>query len=207
MPRIVKATNGAIHRAAKIVRNGGLVIYPTDTVYGLGCNPFNVRSVKSLMKAKNRKGKPLPILTSSIRRAEKVAYFNKNARKIANKFWPGAMTLVLKKKPAISTTVTCGSMNIGVRIPKNDVALKLIQLSGGFLIGTSANITGKQSPRTAIEAAKQIGKHVDLILDAGPTKIGKDSTIIDLTSKDFRILREGPITARDIDKALRIKRT
>jgi len=203
--RIVKATNGAIHEAAKIVGNGGLVVYPTDTVYGLGCDPLNTRSIRLLMKAKSRGGKPLPILASSIRKAEEVAYFNKNARKIASKFWPGAITLVLRKKPAISKIVTRGSRNIGVRVPKNDVALKLIRLSGGFIIGTSANITGRKSPRTAIEAANQVGKYVDLILDAGPTRIGKDSTVINLTSKKPKILRAGPIKARNIAKALRIK--
>ncbi|HYB92605.1 MAG TPA: L-threonylcarbamoyladenylate synthase [archaeon] len=205
--KIAKATNGAIHEAAKIIMNGGLVVYPTDTVYGLGCDPLNIQSVRLLMKAKSRDGKPLPILASSIKKAEKVAYFNKNASKIARKFWPGAVTLVLRKKPLISTTVTCGSRSIGVRVPKDDVALKLIRLSGGFIIGTSANITGRKSPRTAIEAANQVGKYVDLILDAGPTNIGEDSTVIDVTSERPQILRAGPIKVRDIAKTLRVKLT
>jgi len=203
--RIVRATDATINEAVQIVKEGGLVVYPTDTVYGLGCDPFNVNAVKRVMKVKGRSKKPLPVLVASLEEAGEIAHITDEAYRLANKLWPGALTMILRKKPALSNVVTCGLNSVGIRSPNHATALKLIQLSGGFLIGTSANLTGKKSPRTAEEAAKQVGKHVDLILDAGASPIGIDSTIIDLASRSPRIVRPGPVGAREIAEALGIE--
>lgn len=200
--RIVRATKTTIREAAHIVGEGGLIVYPTDTVYGLGCDPFNISAIERVMKAKGRWRKPLPVLVASLNNAEQIAWITGDAYKLAKKFWPGALTLILKKKPVLPSVVTCGLSRVGVRVPNHVVALRLIQISGGYLIGTSANITGERSPQTADEAAEQIGKHVNLILDAGASPLGRDSTVLNLSSKKPRILRLGSIGVRDLAEVL-----
>jgi len=196
---LLKATEDNISQAAKAVKNGGLVVYPTDTVYGLGCDPFNTDAVEKLFKAKGeRKNKPLPILASSLKAVERIAYIDENARKITKKYWPGPLTLVLPKQPILPNMVTCNSASVGVRIPNHKVALQLITLCGGLLVGTSANKTGEKPPKTAQEAAIQLGEEVDIILDDGPAPLGQESSIIDLTQKEPKILREGTIKLKHI---------
>jgi L-threonylcarbamoyladenylate synthase len=196
--RILKATRNNILAASRIVRKGGLVVYPTETVYGLGCDPFNVMAVKRVFRLKGERRKPLPILASSSHHVERIATLSREAEKIANCFWPGPLTLVLPKKLVLPEVVTCNLDSVGVRIPKHDVALRLIGLSNGILVGTSANKTGEKPPWTAQEAAEQLGKEPNLILDSGPVTLGVPSTVVDLTSKKPKILREGPISFKEI---------
>jgi len=201
---VLKATVENIREASKVVKNGGLVVYPTDTVYGLGCDPFSVRAVERVFKVKGeRKEKPLPILASNIKFIEKIAYINEKAKKIAEKHWPGALTLVVPKKPVLPGIVTCGLASVGVRIPNHPVAIRLISLCDGLLVGTSANKTGEKPPKTAREATKQLGEQVDIVLNGGPTPLRQESSIIDLTSTKPKMLREGPIKLEDILNALR----
>jgi len=200
---VLKATVDNIREASRVVKNGGLVVYPTDTVYGLGCDPFNVKAVERVFKVKGeRKEKPLPILASDIKFIKKIANINEKARKIAEKHWPGPLTLVVPKKPALPNIVTCGLASVGVRIPNHTVAIQLINLCDGLLIGTSANKTGEKSSRNAQEASKQIGEKVDIILDNGPTPLGQESSIVDLTLEKPKMLREGPLNLIDILNAL-----
>jgi len=196
--RILKATRDNISTASQIVKEGGLVVYPTDTVYGLGCDPFNVVAVKQVFRVKGERRKPLPILASSSRHVKRIATLSREAEKIANYFWPGPLTLVLPKKPALPEVVTCSSDSVGVRVPRHGVALKLISLSNGLLVGTSANKTGGKPPRTAQEAVEQLGEKVNLILDGGPVTLGAPSTVVDLTSEKPKMLREGPVTFKEI---------
>jgi L-threonylcarbamoyladenylate synthase len=196
--RILKATVAAIKEAARTVAEGGVIVYPTDTVYGLGCSPFNQDSVKRIFSIKGERTKPLPILASDVKEIERIAYVTDKALKLAEKFWPGQLTVVLPKKASLPSIVTRGLDSVAVRVPNHKVALELIRMSGGLLVGTSANKTGKKPPQTAIEATKQIGKEVDLIIDDGPTPIGASSTIIDLTREKLRILRQGPIKLEDV---------
>jgi len=135
--------------------------------------------------------------------AEKIAQLSEGARRIAARLWPGPLTLVLSRKPVLPGLVTRNLDSVGVRIPRHDVALQLIRLSGGLLIGTSANRTGEKSPRTAREAAEQVGRAVDAVLDGGFAPIGVDSTVVDLTSEKLRILREGPVSLEDVLEAQR----
>lgn len=201
--RILKATQKNIAFASEIVRKGGLVIYPTDTVYGLGCDPLNIEAVKKVFHVKDYREKPLPILASSIENVEKIAHLSENAERIAERFWPGPLTLILTRKTLLPSIVTCNQSSVGVRIPRYDAAIELIQLSGGLLVGTSANKTGKKPPQNANEACEQIGEEVDLILDGGITSLGVSSTLVDLTSKEPKLLREGPISLKQILNALK----
>jgi len=205
--RILKATRNNILTASRIVRKGGLVVYPTETVYGLGCNPFNIEAVKRVFKVKGERRKPLPILASSIKHVEKIASISQEGKKIAKNFWPGPLTLVFPKKLVLPDIVTCNLDSVGVRIPKHDAALQLISLSNGLLIGTSANKTGEKPPRTIQEATQQLKEEVDVILDGGPTSLGRPSTVADLTSKKPRILREGPISLKEISDIISKKST
>jgi len=201
---VLRATVDNIREASEVVKSRGLVVYPTDTVYGLGCDPFNLRAVKRVFKVKGeRKQKPLPILASDIQFIQKIAYLNERVRKIADRHWPGPLTLVIPKKPTLPNVVTCGLPSVGVRIPNHTVAIQLISFCNGLLVGTSANKTEEKPPKTAQEATKQLGKQVDIVLDGGPTPLGQESSIVDLTSKKPKMLREGPIKLEDILNALR----
>lgn len=200
--RIIGATADNVLAASRIVKDGGLVVYPTDTVYGLGCDPFNIKGVKRIFRVKGERRKPLPVLASSIDSVEKIAFVSQEAKKIAKWFWPGPLTFVVPKKPTLPDIVTCELNSVGVRVPKHDVALQLISLSNGLLVGTSANKTGEKPSRTAHEAAQQLGEEVDVILDGGPATLGVPSTVVDLTSKKLRILREGPIGFKEISEVI-----
>jgi len=201
--RILKVTEEAIVQAAEIIRGGGLVIYPTETVYGLGCDPFNSSAVDRLLRVKGRENKPLPIVAASVDKAREVALFNPQAEKIVSMLWPGPLTLVLKAQVAFPQGVTLGSDTIGIRVPDHEVAMRLAELSGGYLVSTSANKSGAPSPRRVEEAVSQIGQEVDLILDAGRSPLGHSSTVVDMTSGKPRILREGPIPLKLIMEVLR----
>jgi L-threonylcarbamoyladenylate synthase len=199
---VLKATKNNIMVAARIVRRGGLVVYPTETVYGLGCDPFNVEAVKRILDVKGDRKKPLPVLAASIVDADKVAFVSPNGKRLAAKFWPGPLTMVFPKKPALSDVVTFGGDSVGLRIPDSDMALHLIRLSGGLLIGSSANRTGEEPPRAVQEISGELKEMVDVVLDGGATLQGRPSTVADLTSEKPRILREGPISLKEILDAL-----
>lgn len=200
--RVSRASSDNILTASQIVKEGGLVVYPTDTVYGLGCTPFNAEAVKRIFEVKGKRRKPLPILASSIEHVEKIAFLSQKAKKIARFFWPGPLTLVVSKKPLLPEAVTLGLDSVGVRIPNHPVVIQLITLSNGLLVGTSANKTGEEPSRTAQEAFQQLGEEVDIILDSGPATHGDPSTVIDLTSGKARIIRKGPIGFKEISKVL-----
>jgi L-threonylcarbamoyladenylate synthase len=199
---ILTATSANILAASRKVKDGGLIVYPTDTVYGFGCDPFNPDAIKRVFDVKSERKKPLPILASDLEAVERIASLSEKARRIADTFWPGPLTIVVPKKPILPDLVTCRLNSVGVRVPGHDVALELIRLSDGVLTGTSANKTGQKPPLTAQEASKQIGSEVDLILNGGLAALGISSTVIDLTAPRLRILRKGPISLREITAVL-----
>ncbi|UCG36441.1 MAG: threonylcarbamoyl-AMP synthase [Candidatus Bathyarchaeota archaeon] len=197
MTRIVRATRNNIQLAAEIARKGGLVVYPTDTVYGLGCDPSNSNALQRILRVKGSEARPLPILASKLDDVERVAELTERARIISDRFWPGPLTLVLRKKP-LAEVVTFCSENIGIRIPNNQVALCLARMSGGLIVGTSANKTGAKPPCTAIDAYRQLGGNVDVFLDGGEVELCASSTVLDLTRDEPTILRNGPIKIGDV---------
>lgn len=193
-----------IRRAILILRRGGLVAFPTDTVYGLGADATNSRAVKKIYKVKKRpRTSPLPALIAGKSDLKKYAsHVSAKTKKLINNFWPGPLTIVFKKKKIISDAVTSGKNSVGIRVPKNPVALALIKTLGRPLAATSANISGKKSPATAGEVKKYLNNKIDLILDGGKTKLGRESTVLDCTASPPSILRSGAIPAEKIEKII-----
>lgn len=188
-----------IKRAAQIIKSGGVVVYPTDTLYGMGCNALSVRAVKKVFKAKQRRAdKPLPIAVDSVRMMKKYAVVDSKAEALARKFLPGALTIVLKKKK-LPNILTAGSDTVGVRIPANEVALKLIKRAGVPITATSANVSEEIPPVSADEVLDFKG--IDLILDAGKLGARAPSTVLDLTGRP-KILRKGKIKKDEIERVI-----
>jgi len=198
----LKATKDNIKAAAQVIKNGGIVAFPTETVYGLGCDPLNLQAVQRLLTVKSNRKKPFPVLVTNLKEATKIAQISDTGKKIAKKFWPGPLTLVFPKKRALSDVVTFGLDSVGLRVPDNQVALSLIELSGGLLIGSSANLTGEKPAQSILEMSKKLLEKVDIILDDGPTREGTPSTVVDLTSEGPKILRKGPISLKQIQNTL-----
>jgi L-threonylcarbamoyladenylate synthase len=202
---VLNATKTSIVTAAQIVKKGGLVVYPTETVYGLGCDPLNVQAVKRLLEVKGDRNKPLPVLAASIVDAEKMAHISLNGKKLAAKFWPGPLTMVFQKKPALLDVVTFGLDSVGLRIPNNDVTLQLLSLCGGLLVGSSANRTGEKPPRSVQEVSVELKRMVDVVLDGGSAVQGTPSTVVYFVQEKPRILRAGPVSLKAIMDTLALR--
>jgi L-threonylcarbamoyladenylate synthase len=177
--------------AARIVRKGGLVVYPTDTVYGLGCDPFDEKAVRRLFEAKGRSAKAVSVLCSSKTKAEELVLMSAAAKRMAE-HWPGALTIVAPERKHMPAQLTQGAHTLGVRVPNHPGCLQLLRACGGWLTGTSANISGTASARSAEDASRQLGSKVDLILDGG-SLAGKESTVVRVIGNAVAILRTGPI--------------
>lgn len=194
----------AIAKAAAIVRAGGLVVYPTETVYGLGADACSDKAVAKVFVAKVRPlENPISIAVGSLDMACRFTELTPQAEAVFRKLMPGPITVILRAKPAISKLITAGTGKVGVRVPDHPVAQKLLDFVGSPITSTSANLSGKPAPSTTREALNQLGKSVDLALDAGECKFGVPSTVVDLTEERFKILREGPITHEEIAKVLK----
>ncbi|WXG42439.1 MAG: L-threonylcarbamoyladenylate synthase [Candidatus Freyarchaeum deiterrae] len=196
-----------IKEAGKLLRKGKLVAYPTDTVYGLGADPFNINAVENLLKVKKRKVElGLPILVSDESVARRIAEFTPEADLLSKSFWPGTLTLVLKTRIKIPRIVTGNRDNIAIRLPSHKVPQLLAGCLDGVLVGTSANISGEPSAMNAQQVQEQIGRNIDMIIDGGETSSDQPSTIIDLTRKPPIILREGQTSRQSIEKLIAIKK-
>ena len=190
---LLKANIGTLKIASKIISDGGIIIYPTDTVYGLGCDPFNQIALRRILKIKEGRRKPLPILVATKKDAMNILIWNEPAEILTSRFWPGQLTIVLKCASTFPPEVTAGGDNLAVRVPNNRITLELLRLCQGPLIGTSANPTGMQPCTTAQEAVETLGEKVDLIIDGGKSTTTAPSTVIDL-SNNFKIIREGSLS-------------
>jgi L-threonylcarbamoyladenylate synthase len=206
MTRLVGVSGDDIMEAARLVLAGKLIAYPTDTVYGLGCNPFDVDAVERLVRAKERIKGSLPILVSSLKEAERLGEMTGVAAELANRFWPGPLTLVVQTRSNFPAKVTGDSGSVGLRMPHHETARRLIQESGGALIGTSANVSGRPAPRTAQEVIRELKDRVDLILDGGSV-LGRESTVVRILEDEITVLRDGALPRDDILKALTPGRT
>ena len=201
--KIVKADEEGLRLAAATMKNGGVVIYPTETVYGMGCIPSDPDAAKKICKIKGRAVNPLPLVCSDIEMARKVVQFNATAEKLAEAFWPGPLMFILPSKVVYPMWVAHGKKTLGLRVPGNEASRKLAQLAGGVIVSTSANISGEPPATTAKEALSQTRFKVDLVVDGGPSPGGKPSTIIDLSGKEMWILRSGPISGSQIMETLK----
>lgn len=194
-PQVLPAEDPqAIREALAVLARGGLVAFPTDTVYGLGAPAFEPDGVERIYLAKGRDaGKPLPILIAGADMAGQVAEpLSPPVLRLAGAFWPGPLTLVVKKLSVVPETVSRGT-TIGIRVPNHPVALQLLAAAGP-LAATSANPSGRPDPRTAEDVAAGLGGRVDLILDGGAAPGGLASTVVDCTVDPPRLIREGPVT-------------
>ncbi len=192
----------SITRALAILRAGGLVAFPTDTVYGVGALAFNGPAVESIYAAKERPvEKAIPVLLSSVEELEKVArHIPPMVRRLAVMFWPGPLTMVVPKTASLPPAVSATS-NVAVRVPDHPAALALLKKTGPLAV-TSANLSGQPSPDSAVEVLRQLNGRIPLILDGGKTPGGIPSTLVDCTGREPVILRPGPVTLPDMLKAL-----
>lgn len=199
---ILPASDEAIQQALKILADGGLVAFPTDTVYGVGSLAFDGKAVESIYAAKDRPiEKAIPVLISEAAEMEKVGTNTPDiAHQLAARFWPGPLTCLIPKKPTLPESVSATS-TVGVRVPDHEVARALLRAAGPMAV-TSANVSGQSSPSTAEEVFTQLAGRIELIIDGGKTPGGIPSTVVDCTSDDLKILREGPISLQEIRRKL-----
>jgi len=191
-----------IKRGVSILRAGGIVAYPTDTVYGLGASASLPRAVERIYEVKERPlNMPLPLLLSDVSQITGVAEsVPEIAWSLINAFLPGALTLVLRKSSSVSDIISGGGTTVAIRVPAHPVPVALVEGLGAPVVGTSANLSGKPSPLTAGEVRSQLGNKVDFIIDGGRCPGGKESTVVDVTGETPAVLREGAITLKEIRK-------
>jgi L-threonylcarbamoyladenylate synthase len=189
-----------LERAAALLRSGRLVAFPTETVYGLGAHALDGAAVRRIYEAKGRPPlNPVIVHVSSIAMARELAGdWPELAERLARRFWPGPLTLVVRKTARIPDEVTGGGATVGLRMPSHPVALAIIERAGIPVAAPSANRSNQVSPTTAAHVERSLGDRVDLIIDAGPTSVGIESTVVDVTGAEPRVLRPGMITADDI---------
>lgn len=190
-----------LRRASEVLRQGGLVAFPTDTVYGLGALAFNDAAVRSIYQAKGRPSdKALPVLLSSVADIDLVATsIGDSALRLARRFWPGPLTLVVPKNDRVPEAVA--GATVGIRVPDHVTARVLLELAGPLAV-SSANQSGSESPVTAAGALEQLEGRVEIILDGGASPGGIPSTVVDCTGDELVIVREGPLTLRELQAAL-----
>jgi L-threonylcarbamoyladenylate synthase len=198
---ILAATDEAIERAAATVRAGGVVAFPTETVYGLGADATNARAVARIFEIKARPAfDPLIVHAHGIAMvAELVREMPAPARALAERFWPGPLTLVLPKTERVPDIVTAGLSSVAVRVPGHAVALALIERSGLPIAAPSANPFGYVSPTAADHVERQLGRQVSTILDGGPCRVGLESTIVSFADATPRLLRPGGLAVEDVE--------
>ncbi len=193
----VKCDTQGIETASQSVKNGGIVVYPTDTVYGIGCDPYNKKSVEKIYQIKQRpKTKPFPILAYSIDVASEIVEFDKDSKKIAEKFWPGPLTLILKLRDEKLKESLNLSEKIAIRVPNNQCLQSLLKNSK-FLIGTSANLSGENAFTKSEECYQRV-KEYDIFLDGGNIEGGGESTILEMVQGKPTIHRAGALKKEEI---------
>jgi len=202
---IVIAEAGEIARAARLLAGGGLVAFPTETVYGLGALATDAEAVARIYRAKGRPStNPLIVHVPDVDSARALAGdgWNNVAEALAREFWPGPLTLVLPRASALAEAVTAGGPTMAVRVPDHPVARELLRACGQPIVAPSANSSGRLSPTLAEHVWADLGDRVDLILDGGPCVAGVESTVVDVTVSPPRLLRPGPISPAKLERVL-----
>jgi L-threonylcarbamoyladenylate synthase len=205
LPDTPLPTPADIERAVEILRNGGLVAYPTDTVYGLAALATDDRAVEKVFAAKRRpRDQAVPLLIASANDVGSLAEdVSPTARKLMEACWPGALTIVLRKAHAFHSTAVGDT--VGLRVPDHPVPRELARLLGAPITGTSANVSGAPEPRTAQDARAQLGGAVDMVIDGGACSGGRPSTVVDCTVDPPRIVREGAFSREEIERAAGVR--
>jgi L-threonylcarbamoyladenylate synthase len=205
MVLLKEANDQAISEAADILRAGGLVAFPTETVYGLGANALDGIAVAKIFAAKGRpQFNPLIVHSHDLESLSHLVDFNDDALRVAARFWPGPLTMILPRRGdcAISDLCSAGLPTLAVRVPSHPVAVKLLSVAGVPVAAPSANRSGTLSPTAPLHVMQSLGDAVDMILAAGPTQFGLESTVLDLSGDTPVILRPGAITAEEISATL-----
>ncbi|MBO8182617.1 MAG: threonylcarbamoyl-AMP synthase [Archaeoglobus sp.] len=193
-----------LEKAAEVIREGGLVAFPTETVYGLGANALDKKAVTKIFRAKQRPmDNPLIVHISDMGMARRIAELNEVAEKLAKEFFPGPLTLVVPKKEVVPAEVTAGLDTVAIRMPSHPIALKLIEAAKVPIAAPSANLAGKPSPTKAEHVIEDLYGRIDLIIDGGETNIGVESTVLDTTT--LEILRPGGLPIEEIRKLVDVK--
>jgi L-threonylcarbamoyladenylate synthase len=197
-------TDENLRRAADLLRAGELVVMPTETVYGLGCLP-SAEAVQRLFHAKGRpESRPIPILVSSTAALKQVVLeWPPQAQALIEAFWPGPLTIVVPAAPSLPQELTAGTGTVGVRQPRHPVAIRLLELAGGYLAVTSANRSGEEPAATAQEAVAALGASVAAAIDGGPAELGVPSTVVSLVGGEVQVLRLGAIGKSELLRVLR----
>ena len=192
-----------INKAAAVIRAGGLVAFPTETVYGLGANGFDENAVLSIFEAKGRPhDNPLIMHVADLDMAAELGYLNDSFYKLASEYWPGPLTIIVKKRPIVNDVVTCGLDSVAIRMPSNEYARELIAAAGVPIAAPSANRSGKPSPVTARHVLADMDGRIDMILDGGACEVGVESTVVTVCGETPTVLRPGGITPEQIKAAL-----
>ena len=203
--KTVVITSDDLSYAAEVILRGGLVAVPTDTIYGLAANGLDSDAVAKIYEVKGRPLiKPLILLIPDLAAAETFcAGIPSNARKLAETFWPGALSLVLPHTDIVPDIVTAGGKTVGVRCPDHPKALELLRLSGVPLAAPSANISDMPSPKCSEEVLAYFDGKIDCVIDGGISALSFESTIVDFTEDPFKVLRQGALPEEEIRRALR----
>lgn len=201
---ILKANSDNIGKAAEIIKNGGLVAFPTETVYGLGANGFDGRAAAKIFEIKKRPSfNPLILHVSDPNQLKEIAVIkNEKTLDLIRQFWPGPLTIVLEKTDKVPDIITSGNQTVAVRMPSHKIALELLYKSGVPIAAPSANEFGKLSPTEAVHVEEQIGQHIDVILDGGQCEVGVESTIIEIGKNEISLLRHGGLPVEEIEEFL-----
>lgn len=188
--------------AAQLLKQGEIICYPTDTVYGIGAAATNDAAVRRLYAVKGRApSKPLPLLIATSAAASFVGQVTPTAHTLTSRFWPGALTIVMRRNPDFRSLALAGQDTVALRVPDHDLVREIIRLLGEPITGTSANRSGARAPVSASEVAFQLGDMVALVIDGGRAPGGVESTVVDITGAPA-ILRDGPITRQQIEEAI-----
>jgi L-threonylcarbamoyladenylate synthase len=191
-----------VENIAGELKAGKLIVYPTETLYGLGANAFDESAVKHVFVIKKRPfDMPLSVAVSSIEMLESVAVLDRTSRKLVQKLMPGPITLIITKKPNVPDIVTSGSDEVGIRMPDHPLALEIIKRAGP-ITSTSANLHSRPDPTTVGSMVKELGDAVSTYIDCGKTKLGKPSTIVAVHEGEIEIIRSGVVTKKEIEAAL-----
>jgi len=193
----VNCDDNGIKKSVEIIENGGIIVFPTDTVYGIGCNPYDANAVKKIYQIKSReKIKSLPVLASSIEIVKQISTIDEFTEKIIKKYWPGPLTLILKLKDKNLKKSLNLEDKIAVRIPNSVCTLKLLNKCN-LLVGTSANVSGDSSFTNPQECMKNV-KNYDVFVDGGTITSKGESTIIEIENEKIHVIREGALKKEDI---------
>lgn len=195
---------GVLRRSAEVIGSGDLVIYPTETVYGLAGDATSDEAVARVFEKKSRPlERPISVAVDSLSMAYQVGKLSLREENLIQKFLPGPLTILVEARPYVSGLLTAGGDKVGVRIPDHRVALGLIEAVGGPITSTSANLTGQPAPREVRDSVRQLGEYVELALDAGRSPGGEPSTVVDVVGEKIEIIRKGPISRSSIESALK----